>query len=123
MVQLGLRTTGVALTIHVVVVLLLWFAGLEDPGVAEIGDLGQKRQVVATETGRVFPRIAVLVETSEGRVVEYSVLGLASPNGGLDAPHADLLDRTVFRLRTVLTGHSNCPFQFEQKHSNTTTVT
>src|SRR5688572_18778978 len=39
---------------------------LEDPRVSLVGDLGQERQVVAAETGRILPVVAVLVEPGEG---------------------------------------------------------
>ena len=38
---------------------------LEDPGMAQVGDLGHQGQVVAAETRGVLPLVAVLVETRD----------------------------------------------------------
>jgi len=72
---------------------------LEDPCMSQVRDLGQQRQVVATEAGGIFPLVAILVEPGQRYVVMQAVLWLICPDGSTNASHTDFVNRSV---RSVL---------------------
>ena len=73
-------------------------AVLEDPTVRQVGDLGDQRQVISTEAGRVLPLFAVLVEPGQRHVVADAAFGLVLPDRRPHAAQADLVDRPLFGL-------------------------
>ena len=62
-----------------------------------VTDLGDERQIITTETGRVLPVLAVFVQTADGDVVSLAALGVVLPNGRFDASHADFVNRSRLR--------------------------
>ena len=64
---------------------------LVGPRVDQVHHLGHQGQIVAAETGRLLPLVAILVQPTDGDVVPRPV-GLVLPDGGLDLPQANLMD-------------------------------
>ena len=71
---------------------LFFLLKLEDARVGLIGHFRKQQQVVATETLRALPLIAVLVEAGKGDIVPRAVVSFVQPNRSLDATDAEFRD-------------------------------
>ena len=86
--------------------LLLGGGGFKDEGVGQIGDFGDKRQIIAAERGGFLPGIPFLVDLQNLRVVPLANLGLVDPHGGLDFAEADYLGGLLlFSVVRLILGH------------------
>ena len=84
---------------------------LIDPGVGQVGDLGDERKFLAAEAGRGLPFVAVLVEARDGHVVARAVVRFVRPDRRFDAAQADFVNGFLLRvigtglLRALVVGH------------------
>ena len=73
----------------------------KDPRVCSIKCYSQQRNVIASEPRRLFPKVAVAKEASDGDRVPQSVTGTFSPDSDFDQSTANLMGR--------LTDHQMAP--------------
>ncbi len=84
----------------------------EDERVGLVGELGDQREVVATEAvGIVVVLRVVPVGAGEGDDVERLAIGFVRPHGGLDATEAESLDRKFGAGRCGLGGGGGVGFR------------
>ena len=71
---------------------LLGSAVLENPRVGLVQDKAYQGKIVTSETGRLFPDIAIAVEANDGDAVAVAGAGSPSPDAGHDQANSDFLD-------------------------------
>jgi hypothetical protein len=68
----------------------------EDPGMGKVGDLRQQGQIVPAKGVAGLPLLALRrkEEPSYGDIMAYALVGLISPNDGLDVSESNLMDNS-----------------------------
>ena len=61
----------------------------------QIANLADERQVVATESQRLFPAVTVLVESHDGYRVAITGPGVVLPNAGLDKSESNCVNGLI----------------------------
>src|SRR5262245_24862350 len=90
-----LGTATLRLQFTATIVLLVFTTVLVNPGMGEVSNLGDDKQIIATEAIRLFPAVVRFVDAVEGNVIARSVFRVVPPDRSLNPPQTNFVNRSL----------------------------